>query len=116
MTKLTRQQNERLANLMLCETWSEKRAREDAHRSMEPGEQPYMVVCFGILSYRVIEVCDTRHHAECSLAVWQEHARRGGLAVPHLTDDVSPHDFQVRQQWDLDALVAAILDTKSGVR
>lgn len=84
---------------------------EDEWRALPNEEQPYLVVFFGLLSYKVLAVCDTERDADIMLGYWQDRAKAGNCAVKSYTRDASPHDFQVRQQWDLDALTHAILSS-----
>lgn len=77
---------------------------------MDP--EPYVVVCFGILSYKVLGEFADEASAESDLRWWQEQAREpGGVEVLPLSRHCTPDDFQVRQQSDLDALTHAIVSS-----
>lgn len=95
------------------------RRQEEAWRALPESEQPYLVVFFGMLGYEVVAVCDTEEEANEVLLYWQVCAVLGnlggggryGLRLKGWTRCVSPHDLQVRQQHDLDALTRAILES-----
>ena len=110
------EENREFAERILKESYHEERAREQAHRALPNSEQPWMVICFGILTYKVIwtapdgspESCEA---AERELDWWQSQAERGDLAVLPLSRHVARGDFQLQQQWSLDQLSQAIRDS-----
>lgn len=110
---MSREEKQRLAGLMLRESPAEKAVRERTHRALPEAEQPPMVVCLGVYSYRILWVAphggpEGHQLAQTELRYWQEHAERGGLEVLPQSRNISPHDLDVRTQHDLDALVRAI--------
>lgn len=101
---------------------------EDTWRALPEEEQPHLVVFMGMLSYKVIAVCDTEQEANEVLALCvvctviaslakntrkQRISRNLGLgmAIPGYTRNAYPHDFQVRTQASLDRLTDAILSS-----
>jgi hypothetical protein len=103
------------------ESLNEERARRERHRALPRDDQPYMVVVFGMLSYGVLWIGDDggvghvsdhdRKQVAEREATWWRDQIRGGLEMIPFTRNPLPHDIQVRQQWDLDALACAILDS-----
>lgn len=74
--------------------------------------EPYLVVFFGILGYEILSEHPTEEEAEAELEKWQAKARAAEpLVMKGWTRDAQKHDFQVRQQSDLDALTRAIFST-----
>lgn len=71
----------------------------------------YKVVFFGILDYKVLSSHRTEAVALRELAKHQARARAGGYAVAGFTRNAVEHDFDVRTQDDLDALVRAIQES-----
>lgn len=105
---LSAQKNKELAAAMLPLAHpTEEREREEHWRE----EGTYLVVCFGMLSYRVVSEHANEKSANGSLKWWQDRARKGGMEVLPLSRNVSPHDFQVRTQESLDELTRAILNS-----
>lgn len=92
---------------MKSESRDDQWAREQRHRAMLKDDQPYMVVIMGIFDYGVLSINETQEQAERELAWWQGMVRQG-LAIHPFSSRPSPNDLMVRQQWDLDALTAAI--------
>jgi hypothetical protein len=85
------------------------REHADAWRALPKEEQPWLIVCFGMLDYWTLSAHTERAVAESELAWWQHKASSpGGLALLPISRHISKHDFQIRQQWDLDDLTAAI--------
>lgn len=99
--------------------YNDDRKLEAEWRTLSQDEQPYLVVYFGMLGYQILAVCDTEPEAEEVLTVWTVCAVLGnlgggskygnGLRLKGWTRCVSPHDLQIRQQWDLDDLTSAII-------
>ena len=105
---------------MRAEGYNAEREREQAHRALPKGRQPFMVVFMGMLDYGVLWIGDEgprgETRAECRLRKikaeremewWAKEIDKGLHMIP-FTRDPSRHDLQVRQQWDLDALTDAI--------
>lgn len=79
-------------------------------RAMEP--EPFLVVCFGMLSYKVLGEYASEKKAKAVLAAWEARAAKpGGVEVLPLSRHCTPGDFQVRQQSDLDELTRAIISS-----
>lgn len=122
---------------MKVESYHERREREDAHRALPKDRQPFMVIIMGMLDYGVLWIgpegtedendmppamlASTAMHlpsgtqkreaqAEREANWWREKIREGMWMLP-FTRDPSEHDIQVRQQWDLDALTEAIMQS-----
>jgi hypothetical protein len=104
---ISAQKNKELAEAMLPSIASSSKDREREQRWRDEGT--YLVVCFGMLSYRVVSEHSNEKAANGSLKWWQNHAKEGGLHVLPLSRNVDAHDFQVRTQQSLDELTKAIL-------
>ena len=103
------------------ETPNAERAREERHRALDKTDQPYMVCVFGLLDYGVLWVgpdggadatsdADRERAARREMRWWQERIREGMHMSP-FTRSPMEGDIQVRQQWDLDELTAAIRES-----
>lgn len=85
-------------------------AADERRRSLDP--EPYLVVCFGTLSYKVLGEYASEAKAEAVLAAWEKRAsKQDGVEVLPLSRHCTPGDFQIRQQSDLDHLTRTILDS-----
>jgi hypothetical protein len=83
---------------------------DERRRQMNP--EPFLVVCFGTLSYKVLGEYASEDKAEAVLATWEKRAARpGGVEVLPISHHCTPGDFQVRQQSDLDDLTRAIISS-----
>lgn len=73
--------------------------------------EPFLVVCFGMLSYKILSAHGDEAEAKRELRRWQGLARKGEAEVLPLyrKGRVGPSDFDVRTQSDLDALTSAII-------
>lgn len=85
-------------------------------RALPESEQPFLVCFMGLMGYGILAVCDTEEEAEEVLACYvlcttlpRLASPRRYMRQPGWTREASPHDYQVRQQFDLDALTRAIL-------
>jgi hypothetical protein len=74
--------------------------------------KPYLVVCFGMLSYRILSEHDTRQEARAECDRIRSSRGRMVAAAKGYTRDPHRHDFDVRTPEDMDALTRAILDTQ----
>lgn len=112
---LTKEENQEFWTALDPIPW--ERAAGHAHpRGREAEEEwrregTFLVVFFGMLSYRVLTEHKDEAAAEETLAWIQKWAKRGGLVIPSFTRDAVPHDFQVRTQQSLDELTKAILSS-----
>lgn len=85
-------------------------AADERRRGMDP--EPYLVVCFGILTYKVLGEYASETKAASALAAWEKRAAKpGGVEVLPLSRHCDPGDFQVRQQSDLDQLTHDIVSS-----
>ena len=105
---------------MKTEGYNARHEREDAHRALPQGRQPFMVCFMGIFDYGVMWIGEagprgeTRRDrkerelvAQREMEWWQDKIVHG-LEILPFSRRPSPNDLMIRQQWDLDALVDAI--------
>jgi hypothetical protein len=78
---------------------------------IETPTKPYVVVFFGMLSYRILSEHDTKGEAIAELRRIRSEQHRMVAAAAGYTRDPHPHDFDVRTPDDLEALTRAILET-----
>jgi len=96
---------------MKREGWNEQREREEAHRALPQEEQPYMVIFMGMLDYAVLWIGEpggSEEDAKAEMQRWASEMERENFWLLPFTQNPHPGDLQVRQQWSLDSLVAAI--------
>lgn len=116
MTKLTPAQSKELLKdtPMHTESYHETREREEAHRALPDERQPWMVCYFGMLDYGVLWIgpeAGTEEQAESEAQWWRDRIGEGLELLPFDRRPLA-HQVMVRQQWDLDALVKAIRETR----
>lgn len=120
--KITARESEQLLKHtpMREEGHNAEHKREDEHRSLPKGRQPFLVIFMGIFDYGVLWIGPAGFRGESYMerkareraaekeADWWRSKINKGMEVLPFTRDPSPHDVMVRQQWDLDELAAAI--------
>lgn len=72
---------------------------------------PFVVVCFGMLDYRILSEHETEKEAQAELKFILAEEHRMKVAAKGYTRDPLKQDFDVRTPEDLDALVEAIRST-----
>lgn len=106
-------------------TYSEEGQLEKDQRALPADEQNPQVVYLGMLGYKIMAVADTLEEAEEYLLTLKVACRsnaklglydKGRFTLPGWTKDPSEHDFDIRTQAQLDALVEAIKSTRESTR
>jgi hypothetical protein len=121
VTRYDRREGEKRAKELLkgtpvaTESYNAQRARQEAHRALPQGEQPWMVVYMGMLGYDVLWIAqdgseESKRIAETEVEFWAKEFEKG-MPMPGRTREPHRSDLQIRQQWDLDHLTRAILDS-----
>jgi len=78
---------------------------------LEDVTKPWIVVCFGMVSYRILSEHATKRRAEDELRMILAREDRMKAAAAGYTSKPLPQDFDVRTPDDMHALNKAILDS-----